>query len=82
VLALLLCMNERDTGPACSRARHHVHSDMDIAGWELLGGGGARKGELARLGNTRDAEVRLRALAWSERQRGSVGLKVVYLGGC
>jgi hypothetical protein len=56
--------------------------DMDRAGWGWLGGVGAREEERARLGTKRDVGRPLRALVWSEGQRGGGELEVVYLEGC
>jgi hypothetical protein len=75
-------MNERDRERAWSRDRERVRSDVARAGWGCLGGVGAREREWLRLGNMRGAERVLRALAWSERHRGSGELEVGCLAGC
>jgi hypothetical protein len=76
----LACVNESDREKAWGRNRGRVQIDVAGTGWGWLGGGGAREREGARLGNMRGAGMPLRALAWSERQRGGVELEVLGLG--
>jgi hypothetical protein len=78
----LACVNERDMERAWCKVSAHVRSDVARAGWGSIGGEGARAWEWARLRNTRDTWVLLRALIWSEGQRGGVELEVLNLGLC
>jgi hypothetical protein len=74
-----VCMNEGDAERWVRLGSWSCPEDVARADWGWLGGGGARERERSREGNTRGAEGRLCALAWSERQRRSVGLEVACL---